>query len=97
MVPQAGMSGVTTIAPIIVGDVLANAGIPFDASKLVDSLPSGYSISQSVIQNAADTVMLTKMSVNQNPIVYVTCDKGNKKGNKHLAKYYVGMTKMRSA
>ena len=40
-----------------------------------------------MIQNVADTVMLTKMSVNKNPIVYVTCDKGNKKGNKNFAKY----------
>ena len=31
--------------------------------------------------------MLTQISVNQNPIVYITCDKGNKKGNTNLAKY----------
>ena len=33
MVPQAGMSGFVTVAPIVVGEILVNAGILFDAEK----------------------------------------------------------------
>ena len=81
MVPQAGMSGVATIIPMIAGAVLENAGIKVKTEDIVRSLPANDTIARMVIQNAADTVMLTKESVKNNPIVYISCDKGNKKGN----------------
>ena len=87
MVPQAGMSGVATIAPIIVGAVLENAGIRINTKVLVHSLPGNDTIANMVVQNAADSIILTKESIQMNPMVYISCDKGNKKGNKNLAKY----------
>ena len=87
MVPQAGINGVATIIPMVVGAVLENAGIKTNASNLVQSLPSGPRIARMVIQNAANTIMLTKESIQHNPVVFISCDKGNKKGNKNLAKY----------
>ena len=87
MVPQAGMNGVATIIPIVVDTVVENAGIKTNAAKVVRSLPSGPTIAKMVIQNAADTIMLMKESIRHNPVVFISCDKGNKKGNKNLAKY----------
>ena len=88
MVPQAGMSGVATIAPMVVAAVLENANIiNINYNDVVQSLPSNNTIARLVIGNAADTVMLTKISIKNNPVVYLSCDKGNKKGNKNLAKY----------
>ena len=39
------------------------------------------------MQNAADIVILTKVSIKLNPFICISCDRGNKKGNKNLAKY----------
>ena len=87
MVPQAGMSGVATIIPMIVGAVLENAGIKVKTEDIVQILPVNDTIAHMVIQNASNTVMLTKESIKNNPIVYISCNKENKKGNKNLAKY----------
>ena len=80
MVSQAGMSGVVTVAPIVVGAVLANTGIIFDTNAMVNSLPTGPKIGDMDIQNVADTVILAKVSIKMNPFVFISCDKGNKKG-----------------
>ena len=87
MVPQAGMSGVSTIAPMVVAAILHNAGIEISPASIVKSLPSNNAITNMVVNNAADTVILTRESIKRNPVVYISCDKGNKKGNKNLAKY----------
>ena len=87
MVTHAGISGVVTVVPIVVGEILSNAGILFDTHKTVNRLPTGYTIGDMVIQNAADTVILTKVRIQMKPFVFISCDKGNKKGNTHLAKY----------
>ena len=44
LVPQCGHAGVSTITPILLGSVLANAGIEIENEKLVNSQPSGNSI-----------------------------------------------------
>ena len=56
------MSGVATIAPMVVGAVLAKTGIKFDADKIVNSLPGHVKIGDMVIQNAIDTMMLTNIA-----------------------------------
>ena len=40
-----------------------------------------------VIQNAVNIIILTKESITKSPYVFMSCDKGNKKDNKNLAKY----------
>ena len=87
MVPQAGMSGVATIAPMIVAGILANAGLDFKTDLLIESLPGRIAIGDFVVNNAADTIIMMRSSIKSNPRVYLSCDKGNKKGNKNLAKY----------
>ena len=78
------MSGVVTIVTMIVGGVLANTEISIDARKLIDILPCGHTIIQYIIKYAAHTVILVKKSVNQYPIVYITCDRRNKKGGQKI-------------
>ena len=87
MVPQAGMSGVATIIPMTVQAVLENNRIKFKTEDIVCILPGNDKIAHMVIQNAVNTAIVTKESVKNNPIVYISCDKGNKKGNKNLANY----------
>ena len=87
LVPQCGHAGVSTITPILLGSVLANAGIEIENEKLVNSQPSGNSIQRFVEQNALNTLLLTQESIKDNTNVYVSADKGNKKGNKNLAKF----------
>ena len=38
MALHAGMSGFPTVSPMVVGAILANAGISFDVDKIVDSI-----------------------------------------------------------
>ena len=85
MVHQVGVNGVAMVAPIVVGEILANSGISFDADKILDSLPGRDAFGHMVIKNAADTIILMKSSIKLNPYVFISCDKGNKKGNKNLA------------
>ena len=87
MVPQCGYAGLSSVIPLAVGSVFANAGIPVNHDKLVDSLPSHNHIKNLVEQAAIDTMLLTRDSVGPNPCLYVSIDKGNKKGNKNLAKF----------
>lgn len=86
LVPQAGYSGLATILPFGIGAFLSNAGIDYDVKSLVNMLPSRNKIEALVTSNAIDTVMLTKHSLKDSSI-YLSCDKGNKHGNKNLAKY----------
>ena len=87
MLPQAGMSGVATVAPMIVCAVLANARINVESKKIISSLPGKDHIARMVVNNAVDAIILTNESITKNPIIYLSADKGNKKGNKNLAKY----------
>ena len=87
MVPQCGYAGLSSVIPLAVGCIFANAGIDIDHDKLVDSLPSHNKIKTLVEQAAIDTMLLTRDSIGPNPSLYVSIDKGNKKGNKNLAKF----------
>ena len=87
-VPQCGYAGLSTIYPLLLNSALTNAGIQIDAGTIVSSLPSADSIKAAVTEYAIDTTILMKDSIDANPIVYITCNKGNKKGNKNLAKYF---------
>ena len=87
MVPQAGINGTATIILMVVGAVLEKTGIKMNASNLVQRLPSCPMITRMVTQNAVNTIMLTKESIQHNPVVLISCNKGNQKGKKNLAKY----------
>ena len=87
MVPQADTNCMATITPMIIGGVTANAGITFDPNLIMNSLLGLKLIIDYVIQNAADIVMLVKHSIQQNPFVYIACDKGTKTWNKNIANY----------
>lgn len=57
LAPQAGLNGVATIAPMIIGEVFVNAGMQFNTNTIVDCLPERKAIGDFVIQNVADTVI----------------------------------------
>ena len=69
------------------GSFFNNAGVLIDTTKIVDSLPSRDKIRKCIIENTIYTILLTQDSLKQNCHVYFSSDKGNKKGNKSLAKF----------
>ena len=71
----------------VIGALFSNAGISIDLDNLVDSAPCKDKIRNCVTENAIDTVLLTQDSVQKNSHIYISSDKGNKKGNKNLAKF----------
>ena len=87
IVPQCGHYGIATVLPFAIGSLLANAGVEFKVEDIVNSQPSNITIQQCVEQNAVNTMILTRDSICKNPNIYVSADKGNKKGNKNLAKF----------
>ena len=97
LVPQCGLNGIMIIQPFCVASVLANAGIKFDIGKLVTSQPSREKLLQLVGETAIDNILLTQKSILNNPILYFSVDKGNKKGNKNLAKYICWYDKKKDA
>ena len=88
LVPQCGYSGLSTILPILVSSVFINAGIHIPAETLIAALPSPQYLQNSVTNYAAETMLLVRNSINANPNIYFSSDKGNKKGNKNLAKFF---------
>ena len=88
LVPNSGYSSLSTIFPVIASIILTNAGINLSAEHLTSSLPSPQYIQNAVTSHAIDTTMLVRNSINANSNVYLSCDKGNKKGNKNLAKFF---------
>ena len=87
LVPQCGYAGISTILPILMSTILMNCGIQIDAEKIIASLPSPQYLQTSVTNYAVETAILVRSSIEKNPNVYLSCDKGNKKGNKNLAKF----------
>ena len=65
-----------------------NAGVQIAAENVVAALPSPQYINTSVTNYTIDTAILVRDSINTNPNIYLSCDKGNKKGNKNLAKFF---------
>ena len=86
-VPQAGYSGIATVAPFIIGAFLENCGIEYTSKKLVSSLPCNMTFKNMVEENAVSNIMLTQESIRKNRYIYICADKGNKKGNKNLPKF----------
>ena len=85
--PQLGLSGLATLIPIINASLLADANIPVNVEEMVNSMPSDKALLSMVTKQAAESLLLAKRSIMKNPFVYLACDKGNKKGNKMLAKF----------
>ena len=87
LIPQAGYAGYASVIPFVVGNIFQNAGVPIDTTKIVMSSPSKEKIRKCVTENAVDTILLIQASLKMNNHVYISSDKGNKKGNKNLAKF----------
>ena len=69
MIPQDGINSVATVAPMIVLAILTNVSININISEILDSLPGRDVITNMVIQNVIDTVILTRESFTMNPVV----------------------------
>ena len=86
LIPKAGYSGFATALPIAVAGVLEIAGLHVD-DNIVHALLSKDVVKDLINEQAVDSVLLLRKSISRNPHVYLFCDKGNKQGNKNLAKY----------
>ena len=86
MIPKAGYAGFATALPIAVAGVLVNAGFSL-GSDIVSCLPNKDKMSYFMTERAVDSIVLLKEALRKNYHVYIFADKGNKNGNKNLAKY----------
>ena len=87
VVPQCGYAGLSTAVPFIIGSLFVNAGVPINTESLVNSQPSDNTVQRLVEKSAVNTIILVQESLRRNQYVYISADKGNKKGNKNLAKF----------
>ena len=86
LVPQCSYNSLSSLLPFVISSVFEDAGVPLDNEKLINALPSPQTLRHVITETAVDTVLLTQQSLQTNPCVYLSCDKGNKQGNKNLAK-----------
>ena len=86
MIPNAGYDGFAAALPVAVAGVLENAGVSV-SSAIAGCLPSKDKVDDLVTERAVDSILLLREAIRKNPFVYLFCDKDNKAGNKHLAKY----------
>ena len=73
--------------PNIIGITFTSAELKLAIDKCIDSIPSDKPIHTSVTNNTIDTILLNQQSIIENLYVYLSVDKGNKKGNKNLARF----------
>ena len=76
-----------TVIPFIIGSVFADVEVNLDLDTCINNMPSDKTIHISVTNNAVETTILNQVSMHDNPFIYMSVDKGNKKGNRHLAKF----------
>ena len=79
--PKCGYSGLSTAIQFIIGSLFANASVPINSKLLVRSQPSDNTLHRLVEQNDAQTVLLVQDNIHTNNYMYISADKGNKKGN----------------
>ena len=87
LMPSVGYSRFATVIPLVLGALFQNVGIDVDLESIVGSAPCQEKLMKYVTEDAMDTMLLTQDSVQRNSHVYFSSGKGNKKGNKHLAKF----------
>ena len=83
LVPQCGRYGMSTIIPLAIGSILANTRINIKVAELVTNQPFGQSIQSFVEKNTANALLLAQESIQHNPNICISTDKGNTKGNKN--------------
>ena len=84
MIPKAGCAVFSTALSIAVAGVLENLGTTVDD---VTFLPGKEKINELLTERAIDSILEVQESICHNHYVYISADKGNKAGNKNLAKY----------
>ena len=84
MVPKAGCAGFSTALLIAVAGVLENLGVPVNDTLF---LPGKDKVNELLTERAVDSIIEVQESIRKNPFVFISADKGNKAGNKNLAKY----------
>ena len=88
LIPQCDLAGLSTVIPFVAASILANANIPIPPIKdLVGSLPSDKKLQSLVTRHAVENMLMTRDCIAKNSNVYIAADKGNKNGNKNLAKF----------
>ena len=91
LIPSSGYAGFATTLPFEIASIFENSGIPCDMASLVNSLPNRDMIRKCVTENEIGTVLLTQESVALSRHVYISCNKGNKKGKKILQSLFAGL------
>ena len=87
MLPNAGCAGFANAFPLGLAGVLENIGIDTTDVNVVECLPQRDKLQNLVTERACDSLMLVQESIRKNPYLYLCIHKGNKNGNKNLAKY----------
>ena len=87
LVPQYDHYGIVAMLLFEIWSLFANTGVKFNIEEVINSQPSDNTIQRFVEQNAVNTMILTRDNIQNSPNIYVSADKGNKKGNKNLSKF----------
>ena len=59
-----------------IGSLFVNAGDEFNTAEIINSQPSDNTIQKCVEKNAVNAMLLTRDSIQKNPNIFLSADKG---------------------
>ena len=84
--PHLSLCAAEQIVPNIVAGWLSDAGIPFKDENLVNSCPSAKTLDSVVLDATVDSMIWLEKQLEDTDAIFISCDKGHRKGVDHFQK-----------
>jgi hypothetical protein len=84
--PRMSLYAAKQVLPLVVLAFLADAGIAFNPEALAKSCPSTKTLNPFIVDGSVDSILLLEEQFRGADAVFISCDKGNRKGIDHFPK-----------
>jgi hypothetical protein len=84
--PRMTLYAAEQVLPLVVAAFLADAGIAFNPEALAKSCPSAKTLNSFIVDGSVDSILWLEEQFRDADAVFISCDKGNKKGIDHFPK-----------
>ncbi len=74
------------VLPLVVAAFLADAGIAFDPEASAKLCPSAKTLNSFIVDGSVDSILWLEEQFRDADTVFISCDKGNRKGIDHFPK-----------
>jgi hypothetical protein len=84
--PRMSLYAAEQVLPLVVAAFLADAGIAFDPEALSKSCPSAKTLNSFIVDGSIDSILWLEDQFRDADAVFISCDKGSRKGIDHFPK-----------